>query len=341
MYYFKFNMGEGGVIKMKKKSSISYSNHRFFTRRSILRFLQKAAGMFILAKAAKSDLLAGTEEKLKPRKKRKITTLHDLVAVKGDSPFHLTMRALQELGGIGRFVRKSDVVVVKPNIGWNRSPEFAANTNPEVVAALVTAALQAGAKTVKVFDNTCNSAKMCYHTSGIYDAVKKAGGEIQYVSDWKYIPGEFPPGSAMADWPINRDAVECDCFINVPVAKHHSLTDLTLSIKNLMGVCGGMRGLIHLNIEKKLVELAGFISPDLTIIDAYRILMKNGPSGGNRNDVVEKKTIIASADPVLADSYAATLFNKDPGSIGYIRIGAEKKLGSMDLSSARIKKIKI
>ncbi len=194
---------------------------------------------------------------------------------------------------------------------------------------------------MKVFDNTCNDAQRTYRNSGIYDAVRKAGGTIYYVSDWKFYPGRFPAGSLMSDWPVFRDAVECDCFINVPVAKHHGITELTLSIKNLMGVCGASRGKMHQKIDRKLAELVNFIQPDLTVIDAYRILLRNGPTGGNLKDVEKRSTVIASVDPVLADSYAATLFGKKPEDLGFIRQSAELGAGTMALDKARIKEFKL
>jgi uncharacterized protein (DUF362 family) len=192
---------------------------------------------------------------------------------------------------------------------------------------------------VKVFDNTCADARRTYRNSGIEDAVKKAGGLIYHISDWKFYPGSFPQGSIMQDWPLFRDAVMCDCFINVPVAKHHSLSRLTLSMKNFMGICGGDRGEIHRNIDRRLVELTAFMKPELTIVDAWRILLRHGPTGGKLSDVEEKRTIIASADPVMADAYAATLFGIEPNEIGAIRLGAEAGLGRMDFKRARMKEI--
>jgi len=278
---------------------------------------------------------------LPPRTGRKPRTNCGLAVVTGADPGTLARRAVVALGGMDRFVRRGDVVVIKPNIGWDRSPEQAGNTNPEIVAALVTMAKESGARLVKVFDNTCNDARRSYANSGIAAAVKKAGGVTFFVSDWKFYPGRFPAGAAMQDWPLYQDAVECDVFINVPVAKHHGLTGLTLSMKNLMGVCGGNRGRMHWDIDRKLAELTAFIKPDLTVIDAYRILVRNGPTGGNVHDVRLTQTVIAGTDPVLADSYATTLFGRRPEDISYIRAAAGMGLGTMDLKKADIRKIKV
>ncbi|MGA2091313.1 MAG: DUF362 domain-containing protein, partial [Endomicrobiales bacterium] len=239
-------------------------------------------------------------------------------------------------GGMGHFVKKGAVVVVKPNIGWDRTPEQGANTHPAVVEALVRMSFEAGAKIVKVFDFTCNDSRRTYENSGISAAAKKAGATVYYVDDWKFFPAQFPAGSLMKDWPLFRDAVECDCLINVPVAKHHHLTGLTLSLKNLMGICGNNRGHMHQDITPKLAEVLTFMKPELTVIDASRILLRNGPSGGDVSDVKRMDTILASADPVLADAYAATLFGIEPAEIEHIKYAAEHNLGSMNIKAAKI-----
>jgi uncharacterized protein (DUF362 family) len=326
---------------LKRSSLFSSAQQTRSSRKDFLRVIAAFLGAAPVMKAAASAARPSSDKKLAPRKKRAVQASCDLAVVKGNSPAAITRKAIEALGGMGKFVRRGDVVVIKPNIGWDHTPEYAATTNPEVVSALVKLCYDAGAKKVKVFDRTCNTAAMCYAHSGIADAVRKAGGKIYHVIDSKFIPARFPDDSAMESWPIYRDAVECDCFINVPVAKSHGLSSLTLSMKNLMGVCGGSRGEIHWNIDKKLPELTKFINPDLTVIDAYRILLRNGPSGGNLKDVKKMKTVIAGADPVLADSYAATLFDMEPKEIGHIRLAESSRLGTTNIAKARIKKITI
>lgn len=306
------------------------------TRKSVLKKAAAITGAYAFAGVITPSLKAG--ERLSPRPGRKYKTDYDLTEVKGENPYDITVKAVELLGGMDRFVKKGDIVVVKPNIAWNRKPEYAANTNPEVVAALVKMAKDAGAKRVRVFDNPCNAIRMTYQNSGIAEAARNAGADIIYPADWKYQPGGFPEGSAMHDWPINRDAVDCDCFINVPVAKNHRLTTLTLSMKNLMGVCGGRRGVMHRRINPNLAELTRFIKPDLTVVDAYRILVANGPSGGNLSDVRTVKTVTASADPVLADAHASSFFGIDPSGIDHIALADRAGLGSMNVSAAKIRK---
>jgi len=288
-----------------------------------------------------SKLLFGDKKAATGRRKRNIKADHDIVAASGDDPYKMTVAAVDAIGSIGRFVKKGDVVAIKPNISWDRSPEYAANTNPLVVAALVELCVKAGAKRVNVFDRTCNSAERCYNSSGVKEAAEEKGGRVYFVDTWNMVDAVFDYRSPMEGWPIFRDAVECDTFINVPVLKHHGLTGLTLSMKNLMGVCGGNRGLIHRDIGKRLVDLTDFIKPDLTVIDAFRVLTRNGPSGGSLEDVVNMKKVIAAVDPTLADTYACTIFGKDPMSIPYIAEAAGRNFGSHEVDKADLLELSV
>ncbi len=330
-------MSENNISEKKLKQFFDMP----LSRASFLKITGTLLGWAFIGGAAPQRALARTGKTLSPRAGRKVSTLTDLAVVKGPDPAVNTRRAVEALGGISLFVRKGDVVVVKPNIGWDRSPEQAADTNPAVVAEIVRLCRGAGAKMVKVFDNTCNDPRRCYENSGIAAAARSAGAIVFYTDEWRYLPGQFPAGSLMQDWPILKDAAECDCFINVPIAKDHGLTDLTLSMKNLMGVCGGPRGRMHQQIGRKLAEVTAFIKPDLNIIDATRILLRGGPNGGNPDDVKRTDTIIASVDPVLADARAAALFGFAPDQINTVVAGAAAGLGSKDLKKARIKEIMI
>ena len=274
------------------------------------------------------------------RPKKRIKGAHDIVETAGPDPYANTVKAVEEMGGMQRFVKKGDVVFVKANFSWDRNPEQAGNTNPQVVAALVDMCYRAGAKRVNMSDNTCNEARRCYDNSQIPKVAKEHGAYVHFVDDWNVIKAHFPYKSPMEDWPVFREAVECDTFINVPILKHHGLTGLTLSMKNLMGVCSGMRGLIHVDIGRKLADLTDFISPDLTVIDATRVLVRNGPSGGNLNDVVKMDKIIAGTDPVLTDAYACTLVDRNPMSISYIKESVERGYGSADLAGKDVLRVK-
>ncbi|MCE5269427.1 MAG: DUF362 domain-containing protein, partial [Planctomycetaceae bacterium] len=232
--------------------------------------------------------------------------------------------------------------VVKPNIGWDRTPEQAANTHPEVVTAIVRQCLDAGAKRVLVFDRPCNEERRTYARSGIkaaVDAIGDSRAKCLFQDKSKFVPVEIKDGKSIQKFSFYRDALEsdCDCYINVPVAKHHSAARLTLGLKNVMGVIGGKRGEIHqVNIHQRIADLNLIVRPKLTIIDATRILLRNGPTGGNLKDVKVLDTLIASADTVAADAYATTLFGLEPADIGSTVAGAALGLGEMDLEKIKI-----
>ena len=307
------------------------------------RFLKFCLGglLFLLTESALMKMAFAQKGESGPRPKKNIPTEQDLVAVHGPDPYKNTVAAVEGLGGMGRFVKKGDTVVVKPNIGWDRSPEQAANTNPAVVAALVELCYPAGAKRVNVFDVTCNDARRCYENSGIQQAAKGKGAQVYLADTWNVVKAKFPYPSPMEGWPVLRDAMVCDVLINVPVLKHHGLTGLTLSMKNLMGVCGGVRGLMHAGIGPKLADLTDFIKPELTVIDATRFLVRNGPSGGDLNDVVVFDTVFASPDPVLADAYGCHFVKKDPMEFSYLQEAAKKNMGIIDINKARVRTIEL
>ena len=323
---------------MKLESIFEKFTLKKMTRKGFLKLCGIGIGSMVLNNAL-FKIALGKDEVSAGRQVKRIKALHDLAVVKGEDPYVITVKAVEALGGMEKFVKKNSTVLIKPNIGWDRSPEQAGNTNPYVVAALVEMCFKAGAKRVNVFDRTCNDAKRCYENSGIEKAAKEKGANVYFPDDWNIVKANFNYKSPMEGWPVYRDALECDTFINVPVLKNHGLTGLTLSMKNLMGICSGQRGLIHFDIGTKLAHLTDFIKPDLNVIDAYRVLLRNGPTGGDLADVMAMKTIIAGADPVLCDSYAAKLMDKDPLSISYINQGAKLNLGSADINKADILKI--
>jgi len=264
--------------------------------------------------------------------------LPDLAVVKDGAPGYMVRKAVELLGGMKNFVSAGDIVVVKPNIGWDRKPEQAANTNPEVVSEVVKMCLEAGAKKVKVFDRSCNTAQRCYKSSGIKKAASEAGAEVSYVIDAGFKEIKFPKGVHLKSWPVYKPALECDLLINIPIAKHHGLSRLTLGMKNLMGLIGGDRGQIHQNIDEKLADFANFIKPELNILDAYRILTDNGPTGGNPRDVKLTKTIIAGKNIVSVDAYGTTLFSLKPEDLPCIVLGNRYSLGEIDLNKLKIEK---
>ena len=257
----------------------------------------------------------------------------------GKDYYRLTVRVLEPLGGIGNFVKSGEKVVIKPNIAWDRNPEQAANTHPLVVKALVEMSLEAGAGKVMVFDRTCNEPRRCYVNSGMQQAmqsIKDRRLAYYHPDDRKFVPVDIAKGKSVNRLEIYRDALEADAYINVPVAKHHSLSRLTLGLKNSMGVLGGNRGMMHHNLGQKLADLATVIRPKLTLIDATRILLRNGPQGGSLDDVKILDTLVASADPVACDAFATTLFDLEPDAITSTVAAYNMGLGETHLDRMRI-----
>ncbi len=251
----------------------------------------------------------------------------------------LVRETLRLLGTMNRFVKPGSRVVVKPNIGWDRKPQQAANTHPQVVKTLVELALEAGAAEVRVFDYTCNEKRRCYNNSGMTEAVESIGSnkaKLVHIDKRKFVPVKIAKGRSLKEWAIYKDALSADCYINVPVAKHHGLSRLTLGLKNSMGVIGGRRGSLHHDLGQNLADLATVISPSLTIVDATRILLDNGPQGGSIDDVRQMDTLIGSTDPVAADALATTLFGLKPEDISSTVAAHRMGLGQMDPAKMNI-----
>jgi uncharacterized protein (DUF362 family) len=261
--------------------------------------------------------------------------LPELAIVEGEDPAQLARQALDELGGMNRFVSRGDVVLVKPNIGWDRTPEQAANTNPDVVAEIVRKCLQSGAKRVIVTDVSCNEARRCFQRSGIAAAAQAAGAEVILPDPSRFKEVDLQ-GEVLTRWQVFDAFLEVDKVINVPIAKHHTLTGTTLGMKNWYGILGGSRNQLHQRIHESLVDLADFMRPTLTIVDCYRILLRNGPTGGNLQDVLLKKTLVASTDPVAIDAYVAKSFwNLDANSLPYLTMAAKRGLGTIEFEKLR------
>lgn len=267
--------------------------------------------------------------------------LPEAVKVTGGEPQQLVEEALKAFGGINRFISRGDVVVIKPNIGWDRAPKFAANTNPEIVSAVVKACFEAGAKRVKIFDRTCNNPRRCYRNSQIEQLSKKYGADVQQVRSGKFKTIALPDGEILKEWPVYQEYLDADKVINIPVAKHHSLARVTLGLKNLMGVMGANRGEIHNHFTQKLIDIDAHILPSLTIIDAYRILLRNGPSGGNLNDVKLTKTLIMSSCTPTADRLALDLFGLNIDDVPYIKEAFRRGLNKFDPAKLRLKSINV
>jgi uncharacterized protein (DUF362 family) len=261
----------------------------------------------------------------------------DLAYIQGDSPTALTREAIAVLGGMSRFVAKGDVVMIKPNIGWDRTPELAACTNPDIVRTLVELSFAAGAKKVVVMDNTTNQAQRCYARSGIQAAAKAAGADVPFVNP-RRIKRMAVKGEWLKEWDIIQDFVEADKIINVPIVKHHSLCRATIGMKNWLGAIGDPRNQLHQKLDQAEVDLAAFFKPALTVLDAYRILIRNGPQGGRPSDTKLLKTVVAGVDYVAIDAMGATFLEIPPEELPFLSIANKKGFGEIKLEKLRIEK---
>jgi uncharacterized protein (DUF362 family) len=265
-----------------------------------------------------------------------------LAVARGTAPREITRAALAATGGIERFVKSGDDVVIKPNICVDyRTYEYGATTNPEVIAALVELCLGAGAQRVRVMDLPFGgSPESAYARSGIAEVVAAAGGRMEVMNPAKFRETEIPEGRDITSWPVYQDVLTADVLIDVPVAKHHSLARLSLGGKNLLGVVLSPNR-IHANLGQRTADLVSLIRPTLTVVDAVRTLMAHGPTGGNLADVRLTNTVIASHDIVAADAYAATMFDLAGEDIAYVKAAADMGLGTLDLSTIRIEEVAV
>jgi uncharacterized protein (DUF362 family) len=267
---------------------------------------------------------------------------YDLVAVRNGEPAVMFDKAIESIGGMKNFVKAGQKVVVKPNIGWDVLPERAANTNPELVGRIVEHCFDAGAGDVFVFDNTCDTWNKCYANSGIEEAAKKAGARlIPGNSESMYREVDIPGGVKLKKAKVHELILDSDVFINVPVLKHHSSADLTIAMKNLMGVVWDRMYWHKNDLHQCIADYTTFRPPDLNVVDAYRVMMKNGPRGVSVEDVVVFKTLLISKDIVAVDAAASKVFGREPEEIQHIVKGEELGSGTYHLDNLNINRIRL
>ncbi len=265
----------------------------------------------------------------------------DLIGVTGGTPAAMFDRAISAAGGIERFVKPGQKVLVKPNIGWDKKPEEGANTSPELVKRIVELCIKAGASEVRVFDNTCNQWQACYGNSGIETAVKDAGGKMLMANDESmFTTIDVPAGKVLKSTAVHQAWLDSDVIINVPVLKHHGGARMTAAMKNLMGVIHDRR-FYHSNDLHQCIADFTTISkkPTLNIVDAYNVMMRNGPRGVSVSDLVNRKMLLLSTDMVAIDTAAARIMEVDQQEISYIAKAAELGTGINALDKLRIERL--
>ena len=252
-----------------------------------------------------------------------------LTTATNPDPAEALNAALDGIGGIARFVRPGERVVVKPNVGWDRTPAQGANTHPALVSEMVRLCLGAGAAQVTVVDVSCNDPRRSFLRSGIREAGETAGARVLLPREEDFVEVELG-GSVLTTWPVLRHFIETDRFINMPVIKQHNLTLCTVGMKTLYGILGGRRNRLHQEIDQSIVDLAAFVRPTLTVVDGTRVLVRGGPQGGSVDDVNIENTVFCSTDQVAADARAVEYLGLSGDRIGHIVLAEESGLGSMD-----------
>ncbi|MDR0766610.1 MAG: DUF362 domain-containing protein [Odoribacteraceae bacterium] len=271
----------------------------------------------------------------------------DMVAVMGGEPAEMFQRAIGELGGIKQFIKAGQRVVVKPNIGWDKKPELAGNTNPELVAEITRQCLAAGAREVVVFDHTCDECRKTYKTSGIEEAAREAGATVVHADqESRYRPVSLPMGKNLKETKVHEAILDCDAWINVPILKHHGGANLSISMKNYMGIVWDRPYFHSHDLQQCIADVCTFSKkPVLNVVDAYRLLKTNGPQGRAASDAVLTKAIFISHDIVAVDTAAARFFNQvremPLEKVGHLANGEALQLGTMNLDKLNVKRVKL
>lgn len=297
-------------------------------------------GVLLLGNRGRGDNKRSIKYQLKDYGVQVIPEKPLLSAARGNDWRKATLAAIGALGGIEAFIANDDYVCIKPNIGWDRTPELGANTHPDVVAELISLCHKAGARKVVVIDVTCNSANRTYNRSGIKAAAEGEGAEVLMENDNLF--AEIDLGSeTLGKWQVLKPILECDKLINVPVVKHHSLSGMTGAMKNWFGALTGPRNRLHQGIDRNIAELGKLFQPTLTITDATRVLQRNGPTGGRIDDVITYNTVIASVDQVATEAYAARFLGKKASDFHYIALAEEMGAGISEIPENKIAELEV
>ena len=311
-------------------------------RRDFLKTLAAAGALVTVKSSGMMDVMASTTTAGAAAEGNS-----DLAAVMNGEPAAMLEAAMKELGGIGRFISKGDKIVIKPNIGWDRTPELAGNTNPDLLEALIRMCQDAGAAEIKVFDHTCDNPSRCYEHSGIEAMVKKVGATMVPGNEQSYYQNvEIPGAKTLKNAQVHKAIIECDKWINVPVLKNHGGALMTCAMKNHMGIVWDRRAFHSRGLHQCIADICTYKPAVLHIVDAYRIVATNGPQGRSANDVVLTKALFASADIVAVDTAAGKFFtgiNKNIRfeDIEHIPDAQKLGLGTMDLESINVKRIRL
>jgi uncharacterized protein (DUF362 family) len=300
-------------------------------------FIRNSAGLGVLSGALLSmgrlgDLMAAENHAMQ--------LPYDFVAIKGGEAAAMFDKGIASLGGMKQFVKANQTVVIKPNIGWDSAPERAANTNPQLIGRIVEQCKMAGAKTVYVFDNTCAEESRCYKLSGIEEAVKKAGGTmVSGRSQSYYQDVTLPKGIKLKNARVHELILESDVFINVPTLKNHGGAALSVCMKNMMGVVWDREYWHGNDLHQCIADFAAYRKPDLNVVDAFRVLKRNGPRGVSVADVVTMKYQLMGKDMVALDTASAKVFGIEPAKVKHIGLAEKLGAGSSNIEAMKVTRI--
>ncbi len=306
------------------------------TRRELLQSLA-VTGAGLLSAEGTSDVFAQSA----------VNKNYDLVAVMGGEPAAMFDAAIKQMGGIGRFVKPGQKVTIKPNIGWDKTPELAGNTNPDLISAIIKACQAAGAKEITVFDHTCDEWRRCYNTSGIKDAAEALGAVVMPANEERYYREiQLPRGKNMKSALVHQAILDSDVWINVPVLKTHSGARMTICMKNHMGIVWDRRFFHTHDLQQCIADICTIKNPAvLNIVDAYRVMKSNGPRGRSEADVVTPKALFMGTDIVAVDTMATRFFGQivsmPLSDVSHLANGQALKVGTMNPAPASIKRIKM
>lgn len=321
---------------MTKKTS-----GRSIGRRDFLK-LVGTTGVVLAGSKINSGKLWAAPPAAAVKAKEEAKTGYQMAAVKNGTPAQMFDKAMEAIGDLKTRIKPGSKVVVKPNIGWDVSPQKAANTNPELIGHIVKRCKEAGAGEVYVFDHTCDEEKSCWKTSGIGPEVTKNGGKLVTGDDENdYKEVNFKNAKILKKVKIHKLILDSDYFINVPVLKSHGSGRVTIAMKNLMGIIWDRRLWHREDLHYCIAEFASLLKPNLNVIDAYRVMMKNGPRGRSENDVAMYKSLIAGEDILAVDVAATKLFGANIADVRYLNLGKELKVGNFDLDKMKIARIKL
>jgi uncharacterized protein (DUF362 family) len=297
------------------------------------KFLKTAAAGITLGLAGRPSFLEAKEE-------------YDLVVISGE-PVAATRKALEALGGISRFVKKGQRVILKPNMSFSRTPDFGATTHPLVIATVAQACIEAGAQQVLVLDHTLQRAELCLERAGIREACKNIpGAHVLALQERKFFQEiKISQGKILERVEVMKELLDNPVLINIPVAKSHSATGVSMGMKGLMGLIWD-RESFHskYNINQAIADLGTVIKPQLTVLDATRALASGGPGGPG--EVKKTNLIIAGTDPIAVDSYGVSVVpwygqNFKGRQVEHLLISHQRGLGKIDIDQLKIFKEKV